>query len=495
MSDSELIGLNENLLCKTTGWHFNCGLNCLTHFLYSKLEKNELQKLFEKNVEYKDLLITFQEYYELPDPPTWDEVKALLTNLAAPTDREAVFSPILRKHLGKIMTRQAADLWESEGAAALSEFIATGKAKDIAEPIVKSNQAFFDEIKKEYDSHFQKMIKDKITPAEREEALAKINTKTELNEQNILDMVIFLRKNKIEDSLQAKARNYWVHQHGCENYANFLGDLNHSVMISADQLELLCHKLKIGAEIYTPDSISAAKKDLNLALLSRGAQNMPESELTWTMKVYNHGSHWEYEEPDGKLKQKDKHNYFYPDSFYENDSKLGKFKTHGNDNQSQIKQILEHVKNWWDTKLKSEPNKPVPVLEKKSPPITIAQTTKSNANKSVKLKGNFEKLHRESEKVINGLLNKLEPALNNNKIDSLEKQMIFEFYFNALEAEFKKTSTDSVELDEKKIKAIIKEIQNGDISIYRLNAIQDGLTNFDRKFQDAPSQSIKSKYK
>jgi hypothetical protein len=141
--DNDLIGLNENLLCKTTGWQNNCGLNCLTHFLYSKLEKDELQKLFEHNAEYNALLETFREYYALPDSPTWDDIKNILTSLETPADREAVFAPVLRKHLGNVMARKPAVLWDTEGTSALSEYLTTGEINDVAGPIILANQDFF----------------------------------------------------------------------------------------------------------------------------------------------------------------------------------------------------------------------------------------------------------------------------------------------------------------------------------------------------------------
>lgn len=494
MSDSTLIGLNENLLCKTTGWHFNCGLNCLTHFLYSKLEKDELQRLFENNKEYKNLLITFQDYYKLNELPTWNEIKSLLSNLETPTDREAIFAPVLRKHLANIMARKALALWETEGAAALSEYLATVLANDIAEPIIKSNQVFFDQIKIQYDNAFLNIENQKITPEEKEEAIAKIAIKnpgknaiqTELNEIDIFDMVKFIRQNKIEDDFQVLAKDYWLKQGGCKNYVDYLADLNNSVMISADQLGLICQKLKIGVEIYTPDSIAAAKQDSNLALHTRGAQNIPIEGLPWAMKVHNNGAHWEYEEPDGKLKQKNKHNYFYPDAFYDNDVKLGKFKTYSNENQSQIKQIFEYVKNWWADKLEIVPSSPVDVLGTPSKSITPMATELKNLNEkqSLSVQTKFNKLHTASEKAMNVLIDKLENGLRNNKIDTIEKQMIFEFYFNAFEEEFKKSTTLSGAPDESKIKAILKEVHQGDMKMYKKNAIENGLTNFDRKAQE-----------
>ena len=329
---TQLMNQKENLLCKTTGWHNNCGLNCLTHFLFNKLEKNELQTLFEFNPEYQSLLQTFQEYYNLSNTPSWDEIKTLLTGLSVPADREAVLAPVLRKHLGKIMLEKVAELWETEAIGAFSEFLNTGESNDIAGPIVNANQAFFIEFKGLYDSEINLIHSVPFSAAEQEQAIAKIQlNKKELSDNNIQDQMKFARRNTIEEAYALKAKNYWLNEGGGEKYIDYLADLNNKVMVSSHQLGLLCQKLNINLEVYT------------LVSGEYVAQDLPQGQFFWVMKVYNEGLHWVYEEPDRNAVKATQHNNYYPDSFYETDTRLGLFKTYSESNKGQINKIKDYV--------------------------------------------------------------------------------------------------------------------------------------------------------
>lgn len=222
-------GLNKDLLCETTGWHNNCGLNCLTHFLYSKLETGELQKAFLNHPEYEALLTTFQEYYQLKTKPTWDQIKTLLQNLEAPHDREAILAPVLRKRLSQTLLDDKQKIWDTTATAAFSQYLTTGKVEDVARPVFYSNQAYFEALKAEYDN--------------------KINNDSNQDQEALLNTYL------------KTAEAYWlnINKGGCELYADYIGDLKKGEMISADSLKLYCSKLSIGAEVYTDDSFRPYK--------------------------------------------------------------------------------------------------------------------------------------------------------------------------------------------------------------------------------------------
>ncbi len=325
--------LENLLLCKTTSWHFNCGLNCLTHFLYNKLQKNELQNLFNHHLEYNALLKTFQEYYDLPQLPTWNEIHYLLAELKVPHDREAILSPVLRKHLGKIMAAQPELMWDLEGGAVFAEYLTTGKVEDIGKPIFQVNIDYFVALKQKYDLAIQNTRHIPFTIEEDDIAKQKNQIKNkELNDENINSHIEFMRDNEIEDACLAEAKKYWLEGGGCQRYAEYLGKLENREMISADQLGLLFEKLCIRAEIIRVNQIP---------------QKLSQQAFRWTLKIHNdEGIHWEYEEPDASIEQTKAHNQFYPtDSYYDNDDRLGKFKTYGSQDHDSILQI-NFIKNY-----------------------------------------------------------------------------------------------------------------------------------------------------
>jgi len=138
--------LNKDLLCQTSAWHNNCGLNGLTHFLASKLETGELIEKFSRDPHYLALLDSFQEYYDLPNRPTWEEIRALFRKHTAATDKEAIFAPVLRKYLGKVILPKAEGLWDFHVAGALTDYLQGKPTSDIAEPIIHSNEAMIESL-------------------------------------------------------------------------------------------------------------------------------------------------------------------------------------------------------------------------------------------------------------------------------------------------------------------------------------------------------------
>ncbi len=319
-----------DLRCKTSSWQNNCGLNCLTHLLFNKLENNELQRKFSHHQAYQTLLQTFQEYYALPVLPTWDEVKNLLAAFEAPHDREAILAPVLRKHLGKVMAHGAKTFWNVEGSAAFSEYLSSGEVNDIAEPIYLANKTFFCELKQGYDAAVASSNTESLTDAEVDEALKQLEINKKLFvedklKENLTDQIKFNRRNKIEAFYQGIAEDYWINGEGYRNYIDYITDLNNAVMVSADQLQLLCQHLDIKAEVYVHDN----------------AQNMPEGNFTWTIKVHNTGVHWEYQEPDSDAEKKEAHNQYYPTEFYGTEPVFGQFKTYAHPDDDQLKKIKD----------------------------------------------------------------------------------------------------------------------------------------------------------
>ncbi len=271
-----LINLNVNKICKTLVLFHNCGFSCLAHFLCHKLESNELQQKFANDPEYRSLLETFQEYYRLSPTPTWDDIAKLFLNYDVPSDRELIFSPVLRMHLGKVLMKDLNKL-EAEASAIFSDYLQNGKVKDIALPFYAANEKMMLEMKKQYD------------------------------------------KDKNLDAHLEKAKTFW-YEEGAKRYIDYLA--NSTAFISADHLTFLTNALQITLEVYTPQSIAAAQAKLETAKLTHGMQNTPDKEYPWKLRVYNHGVHWEFEEMTLSDKKVTEHNRFYQNE----KNLLGQFK-------------------------------------------------------------------------------------------------------------------------------------------------------------------------
>ncbi|HRE32948.1 MAG TPA: hypothetical protein PLD88_13295, partial [Candidatus Berkiella sp.] len=143
----QTLQLDFTKLCKTTGWHNNCGLNALTHFLYAKLSAlsaRDLDLFLAENPEYFSLLESFNEYYGLTQEHGWHEVLDLLRCHPVPTDKEALFAPVLRKHLGKALIEHQEELWNTDASVAVSDYIKDGRVADVARPVYLSNKAHLD---------------------------------------------------------------------------------------------------------------------------------------------------------------------------------------------------------------------------------------------------------------------------------------------------------------------------------------------------------------
>ncbi len=304
------IMLNEKLICKTSAVNNNCGLNCLTHFLYSKLQSGEAQFIHSDNPDYKALLETFQEYYSLENKLNLDELKKLLDEFNNPIDREIVMAPVLRQHLSKVLKGAAQELY-AEAPAAISEYLREGVIEGVSAPLINANKTFFQQLKNTYDQEMVNINHRPVDSYEREVAAQQLKIKSAtINEENILDQVLFNRKNELLDSLESNAKAYWFSE-GCSNYADYIGNLSKAIEVSADHLTILCQHLSIGVEVYTQDSIDTAKTNDRIRNITHGAQLLPAEEYPWLMRVYNSGIHWEYEEPDGSLIKVREHNQYY----------------------------------------------------------------------------------------------------------------------------------------------------------------------------------------
>lgn len=495
-------GIDLALLCKTTGWRNNCGLNCLSHLIYDKLQSGELQHTFTAHPSYLALLETFQEYYQLSERPSWNDIRDLLSQYPHATDHEAILAPVLRKHLGKILLKHSEAVWNTEAAGAISEYLTTGEVRDIAEPLINPNLApFLTEHKRQFDRRLNASKNRALTVKEivlAKNRLAQTKPPTEPTEANIQSFIEFNRRNALEDEFQAEARAYWFNQ-GMHLYAEHVGNLENAVMVSADQLCLLGKELEIGVEVYTPDS---------MAFSMQGAQNLPDTDHPWKLKVYNAGVHWEYEEPSRDPEKVAAHNYFYPTDFYADDPRLGSMKTYGNQEDSVDEELLQTLVSSQfslikDTKTHTTlTNKPATIPppvkastdtlapEKSEPPVNQVVSQPSQRFRPLAILRNFvtniraqrleyryHKLHHQADEGMGHLLKKLQNAVKKGTLNEIEKQVIFEFYFNALEEEFKIGPNKALDL--RKIECLIKEVKRKDATALKHYILEEGKPGFE----------------
>ncbi len=347
MPGPAIINLDRNFLCRATGWQNNCGLNCLAHFLDHLLKTDFLQDNLSADPEYLALLDTFQEYYELDKPPTWQEVKALLDSYPVATDKEGILAPVLRLHLGKILTRIPEVTWDTDAAAAISDFITTADVKDVALPIYHSNVVWFEYLRGQYNERLEALNGEDITEAQASQARIQLlaNNKGMPNEQQIAELVLFSRKNQLLDSIIDEAKPFWL-AIGNPNYGHRMGRLENAESVSAEQLSLLTESLSIGLEVYTQASIEDAQKRPEVGARTHGAQNLPEKDFLLTLRVFNSGAHWEYEEPTKDLQRLAAHNKYYPATsmtrqFMSNANLSGQFKLFADNASSNVAETIK----------------------------------------------------------------------------------------------------------------------------------------------------------
>ncbi len=366
--------IDMTYLCKTTGWHNNCGLNCLTHFLIAKIVDGSAEQLFRSDKEYISLLQTFKQYYYLDGNLTIETLKQIIQAYPAATDREAIFGPVLRKQLEKVLSASAQVLWETDASAAISEYLNTGEINDVSEPLFNANRSFLTNLKHDFDARLFSITDTRILPKEKEEAIERLRqnkllTEADYTPERIKALVDLIRKTSIEDDLQNEAHAQWMSV-GCKNYAEYVGNLQNGVMVSAEHLSLLCQSLKIGLEVYTPASIAHANSSPQTMALTRGMQNVPDPSINyrWMMKVHNEGIHWEYEEPNRNLNATTAHNNDYSINLSK-----AKFEIRGLEDISD--EVMAHLMGQIDDlgNMQSQP-----------PPIkSVTQTSSSASQKTV----------------------------------------------------------------------------------------------------------------
>lgn len=227
-------------ICKTSTWHNNCGFNCLSHYFVHKLKTGTLT---DNNMpqEYDEFLDTFQTYYQLPHKPTWQHIHDLITEYyTSPRDQERLFAPALRLHLGNILKRPNPILEDI--------FV-------VVMNLVKSGGTLVDDFDKIYVANHDYIVRDLIDT---------MNGRVRSDEEH---------------------QSYWRRE-GAKNYANAIANMNNNIMISADNLGLLCKSFGIGLSYYA----------------------IEEGKVTWTQSktddvsypenitVYHQGAHWTYHE-------------------------------------------------------------------------------------------------------------------------------------------------------------------------------------------------------
>ncbi len=329
--------LNPAELCKTTGWYNNCGLNSLTHFLYAKLSAipaDVLPHFLEQNPEYDALLATFKRYYDLDKAITWQDVLGLLRDHPVPTDREAIFAPVLRAHLGKIIAQSPNESWGYDAIGAISDYIKNGRVEDVAEPFYASNKEFYDSMRADYQRALANNLKNNATEIEIQQAIIGLIEKNEnpFNKNRIpnykpegveiLLSVIEYRKIQIESEYNEAFQNNWLEQ-GCRRYADYVANMNNAVMVTAPHLTHLCEALNIGVEVYSPAGLASA----------------PQRQFPWLFKVLNSGLHWTFEEPNNNNEARTLHNRHY--EVGRTNEMLGKYKIHTGQAASKDRMIAE----------------------------------------------------------------------------------------------------------------------------------------------------------
>lgn len=338
------IGLQIGNLCKTTGWYNNCGLNSLTHFLVAKLSAMsaaECDLFLAENPEYFALLHSFREYYGLQGDYGWQDLLRVLREHPVATDQEAIFAPVLRLHLGKILAEQADMLWLTDASSAVSDYIKSGQAIDVARAVYAPNKVFFDDLREQFRNALIASLNAENPTAEEWAMAAQALRNNSDNlaipayqptQRQLLEHILFQRRNMLEEIFLLQAKQYWD-ETGCQRYAEYMANMNNAVMVSSDHLQLICKKLNIGLEVYTPASLQSALQSQERAAYTHGAQLIMEGQFKWTMKVLNTGVHWIYQEPDNDQRKAAAHNQYYPDmlntAFFENQDLSGHFKIFG----------------------------------------------------------------------------------------------------------------------------------------------------------------------
>lgn len=307
----------DERICHTTGFHYNCALHVLTHHMVAHID--EIIDYLEDDrfgAPYLALLETFREYYELPETFTWEHIKELVTNNPVPTDLEAIFGPALRKHLGKFLAQQ--DLWDELYTMAFSDFLTTGNLLDNATPMFNANEEKFTELKDEFDL-----------------------------ELTTLDMDAddyFALKNALQDRILAKAKAYWITE-GNQRYAEYMSDSDIGEFVAYQQFMNFAQYFFIRAKII------AGGYDSPLEQLG--------GECLWNLTAHNpHGIHYEYE---GTPEEALAHNKYYPDDtdkkFKRDKTLSGEFKLwqSGKEGPKGVdKKVIKYVQNFAKSVLEEE---------------------------------------------------------------------------------------------------------------------------------------------
>lgn len=337
-------------VCKTTGWYNNCGLNCLTHFMFDKLSaisEKDFDVFLVENPEYIALADTFKRYYDLKENISWQEILRILREHTVPTDKEAIFAPVLRLHLGKVLGENAEILLNTD-ASTVSDYITGGVLADVAQPVYAANKAFYDSLRQDFQVTFEASLKANSHATDEELIAAEFALKDNNDHKKIKDYqpsgmdilkyVIFKRKSDLESQYYDVAQDHWF-QEGCKKYADYMANMNNQVMVSADQLQFLAGHFNINVDVFTPGSLAAALDNELTAQFTHGAQSISELPRQWTLKVINNGNHWTFQQPDSKLELTTQHNRHYESG--RTNEMLGKYKIHTGQAATKDRMIAE----------------------------------------------------------------------------------------------------------------------------------------------------------
>lgn len=276
-------------LARTSGSHNNCGLNCMTHFLISKLEAGEIEDR-ENRKEYQELLRSFEEYYGLePETLDFEALSKIIKKYPNPLDREEILAPVLRLHLKKVLGSeqetwnvQILDSGEIRGLGYqnfVKSYIA-GNQNYFEENMIKSNLGAFSALQTQYQSQVADEQSKEVTNDEIEVAkktlnnnfpLLSFNNPSQFNfERIIAERIKYMKEIRIQDKNDNKLRS--------------LKDYDVEFNIDNEKIRIRAMAELIKNEDYGPFiklySMYLSSKGLNKGAKPPSMEKLPEDLLT-----------------------------------------------------------------------------------------------------------------------------------------------------------------------------------------------------------------------
>lgn len=126
-------GRSNSSLAVAGAYRSNCGLHCIAHTWWS-LPEDKIRILFTKHPIFTTLMQEFYQYYNLPYEANINDFIKLNNILSHPFDREALWGPVLRRHLFNHLVNHVdefgAQAWEN---VAVDNYIPDDRLKLLTE--------------------------------------------------------------------------------------------------------------------------------------------------------------------------------------------------------------------------------------------------------------------------------------------------------------------------------------------------------------------------